>query len=198
MKSGIYIITNLRNGKIYIGSAMNLQRRWQLHLSRLNRNVHKNKYLQNSWNKYGSEYFDFEPLEYCEIENLIEREQYYLDLLKPYLKENGYNVSPTAGSNLGYKHSEASKLKQVLAQYGKISTIGPMSLEARINMSLAQSNRKNNHTIGNKYRRQLSDQEVREIRANKYMYQRELAKKYGINQRAIWDIIHYKTYKDVK
>lgn len=54
--------------------------------------------------KYGYSNFMLEILEYCEKSCLIEREQYYLDLLKP-----EYNILQKAGSTLGFKHSEEIK-----------------------------------------------------------------------------------------
>jgi hypothetical protein len=51
--------------------------------------------------KYGYASFTLEILEYCEIDQLIQREQYYLDTIKP-----EYNLSKTAGSVLGLKHTE--------------------------------------------------------------------------------------------
>lgn len=44
------------------------------HFGELNRNVHNNKHLQNAWNKYGEESFEFNVLEYCDVELLNERE----------------------------------------------------------------------------------------------------------------------------
>jgi len=107
MKSGIYTIINQVNGKFYIGSACNIKRRWAEHKRRLNRGVHKNKHLRNAWNKYGEENFKFKVLEPVENkEDLLDREQWWMDLLKP-----EYNISLTAGSQLGFKHSEESKQK---------------------------------------------------------------------------------------
>lgn len=54
--------------------------------------------------KYGYSSFKLEVLEYCDKSSLIEREQYYMSLLHP-----EYNVLTIAGSNLGFKHSEATK-----------------------------------------------------------------------------------------
>jgi len=51
---------------------------------------------------YGYNKFNLEILEYCEINKLVEREQYYINLLKP---------EYTAGSSLGYKHSNETLLK---------------------------------------------------------------------------------------
>jgi group I intron endonuclease len=85
MESGIYKIECIINNKIYIGSSNNIHRRKIEHMSSLKRNKHFNKYIQRSWNKYGEENFMFEILENCEVEKLIEREQYYIDTLKPEL-----------------------------------------------------------------------------------------------------------------
>lgn len=56
--------------------------------------------------KYGYSNFKVEILEFCNKDEVLAREQYYLDLLKP-----EYNILTTAGSSLGYKHSEETKVK---------------------------------------------------------------------------------------
>jgi len=58
-KSGIYKILNKINGKYYVGSTKNFNNRWNSHKSSLNRNEHTNIHLQNSYNKFGKENFDF-------------------------------------------------------------------------------------------------------------------------------------------
>lgn len=50
--------------------------------------------------KYDYINFSLDILEYCEINVLIEREQYYLYLLKP-----DYNLLKVANSRLGSKHT---------------------------------------------------------------------------------------------
>ena len=62
-KCGIYIITNLQNGKRYIGSSKNLYERLYKHFYDLENNKHSNTYLQNSWDKYGGESFIYGILE---------------------------------------------------------------------------------------------------------------------------------------
>ena len=74
LKSGIYFIRNKINGKIYVGSAINLKRRKWEHFTRLERNEHHNEYLQRSWNKYGKENFEFLIIQYCEKDKLLEKE----------------------------------------------------------------------------------------------------------------------------
>lgn len=55
--TGIYKITNSINNKIYIGSAINIYRRFVTHNHLLRNNKHFNSHLQSSWNKYKSENF---------------------------------------------------------------------------------------------------------------------------------------------
>jgi len=118
LKSGIYKIVNSIDGKIYVGSAVHLSRRFNNHKSDLNLNKHDNQYLQNAWNKYWSVSFKFEVLEYCEKEKLIEREQYWIDTLNC-VRPNGYNLNPTAGSNLGMVWSNEFKAKVSKALKGR-------------------------------------------------------------------------------
>lgn len=87
MISGIYKIVNLKNGKFYIGSAINLHNRKLAHFGRLRNNGHKNPHLQSSWNKYGKDSFEFSIIEECDIDSLLDKEQYYIDVLKPH-----YNI----------------------------------------------------------------------------------------------------------
>jgi group I intron endonuclease len=55
---------------------------------------------------YGYESFSLHILEYCKLEDLIKREQYYLDTLRP-----EYNICKTAGSTLGKLHTEETRVK---------------------------------------------------------------------------------------
>ena len=55
-----------------------------------------------------------EILEYCKLEDLREREDYYIDSLKP-----EYNILQKAGSSLGYKHSEEAKIKMSALAIGR-------------------------------------------------------------------------------
>ena len=108
MNTGVYKITNLTNGKIYVGStsALGFKKRWWGHRTRLRTNTHWNQHLQSSWNKYGEHQFRFEIIEECPPNDCISREQYYFDTLHPQ-----YNILTTAGSMLGYHHTTATKQK---------------------------------------------------------------------------------------
>lgn len=115
---GVYKITNMVNGKIYIGSTGSkggFKKRWSYHLEGLRKNKHHSRHLQRAWNKYGEESFVFEILEiirYFTKETLLIREQYYLDLYKSYDVNLGYNICKIAGSSLGVKKTP-EQIKQM-------------------------------------------------------------------------------------
>ena len=132
MTSGIYIIENIINGKVYVGSTINIKKRWYAHKTTLNHNCHDNSFLQNAWNKYGETNFSFIILEEVVVEKLLEREQYYINLYDACNRNCGYNLMPTAGNNLGYKHTEETKLKISNINKGKI-----LSEETKNNMKIA-------------------------------------------------------------
>jgi group I intron endonuclease len=130
MKSGIYKITNKITGKCYVGSAVNINKRWSAHKKMLERNTHHSKILQNSVNKHGYNNFIFEVIELCDREILIEREQHWIDVLDSYV--NGYNQRPIADNNLGliqksrgltyeeyHGHDKAKKIKEKLSESHK-------------------------------------------------------------------------------
>lgn len=108
MASVIYQIKNNKDGKIYIGSAVDRRKRFSLHRYQLRRNKHANNFLQRAWNKHGEHNFEFQVLEMVVPDNLIEREQYYLDTLQPFAP-NGYNICKIAGSTLGRKRTQYEK-----------------------------------------------------------------------------------------
>lgn len=123
--SGIYKIQSIVNGKIYVGSAVNLHNRKKDHFNGLKKNKHGNGYLQNHTNKYGLNDLEFHVIEFCLIENLINREQYHIDTLHLFdenKKPLGFNLSPTAGSNLGVTFSKETCEKISNSQKGKIIT----------------------------------------------------------------------------
>lgn len=138
MKSGIYCIINKINGKCYVGSATNLSTRIKTHEHKLEKNIHDNIYLQNAWNKYGKEKFCFFALEYVEKKELLNTEQYYLDLFLSYNMKHGYNINPKADSRFGAKCSNESKKKMSEAnKKWRKSRIMIMSIETKKKISEA-------------------------------------------------------------
>jgi len=109
-RSGVYKITNTVNGKFYIGSAVKFKKRFRDHTRELMAEIHDNEHLIRSYKKYGGDKFTFECLEVVDKkENLIPREQFYIDSMMACDLDIGYNICPTAGSTLGLKRTQESK-----------------------------------------------------------------------------------------
>lgn len=87
--SGIYVIKCIANGKIYLGSSVDIARRWSSHLSQLKNDKHPNKQMQEDFNKYGWDRFSFRIKTECLQRELYEQEAKYL---ARYNKDTLYNV----------------------------------------------------------------------------------------------------------
>jgi len=87
----VYKIKNKITKDLYIGGTVDYKKRIRNHRSKLNNNIHRSLDLQNDWNKYGVNKFEFKVLEECNLEDLNLREQYYLDNYKT--KYNKHKVS---------------------------------------------------------------------------------------------------------
>lgn len=119
-KAGIYRWVNKVNGNTYIGSSVNLGRRFRVYydFSYLSVRLNKGKSLiYSALLKHGYSNFQLEILEYSTKENAINREQYYIDFLKP-----EYNLNSTAGSRLGSNHSEETRVKMSNSAQGRKHT----------------------------------------------------------------------------
>lgn len=98
-KSGVYRWINKVNGSTYVGSSINLSVRFYTYYS-LASLVSSKRPIDRALLKHGFSNFKLEILEYCEINQALVREQYYMDNLNP-----NYNTAKVAGSTLGYKHT---------------------------------------------------------------------------------------------
>ena len=118
---GIYKITNKVNNKIYIGSSKNITYRWKQHIDSLESGNHHNSRLQSDWNKYGITNFTFEVIESIKNDdNLLKREQRYIDKYKSYNPEIGYNIAIacTEGRKIEYEAKE--NIKKTILKIDKI------------------------------------------------------------------------------
>ncbi len=157
MASGIYLITNISNGHRYVGSAVELQKRWTTHLWSLRRGRHHSRYLQRAFRKYGESAFTFEVLEEWEPKFLVGMEQWWLNMLRP-----EYNINCVAGSQLGAHHTVEERQRQSTRQRGK-----------RLNLSQEARQAKVERMIGNKL--SLGRKHTREALARMSVVQTELA-----------------------
>lgn len=113
--SGIYRITCSANGKFYIGSTINLRKRQYEHFRTLRHGTHNNPKLQHAWNKYGEQAFIFDVIEFVLPAILLEREQHWLDTLKPF-----FNIAiSTQSAHMGMKHTPESIAKISANRKGK-------------------------------------------------------------------------------
>jgi hypothetical protein len=76
-KMGIFRITNTINGKIFIGSSLDLKAIWHAQKLQLDFGIHENKELQKDWKEFGSENFNYEI-----IEEIIQSEDKPIDYQK--------------------------------------------------------------------------------------------------------------------
>lgn len=144
MDRGVYEIRNQTNGNRYVGSSATIQQRWGNHLKTLRRDAHYNCHLQAAFNKYGESAFTFAMLEHVEDSSrLIAREQHYLETLNP-----EYNMCPTAGSPLGYRHTEEARRNMGVAH-----SLVPRTAEWRRKISEALKGRR----FSEEHRKHLSE-----------------------------------------
>lgn len=112
--SGIYYLKNIENNKLYIGSSKNIRSRIYNHKNKFKNQKHSNPYLQNAVNKHGFEVFECGILEKCDEKDLLSKEQYYLDTLKP-----EYNLTLMVIRN---ELSKESRLKQANTRRKRIKS----------------------------------------------------------------------------
>lgn len=168
MENVIYKISNSINDKIYIGSAKKFNYRKNVHLSYLRKGNHHSRKLQNHVNKYGVDSLIFEIIEECSsVDVLIEREQFYLDTLKPF-----FNIRKKAESQLGVVWSKESKDKLVKSRQKYYDEIRGKKRSPDICKKISEGKKKSNYRhseetkikIGNSSRgRRHSEESLRKI-----------------------------------
>lgn len=104
--SAVYIIKNAITNEIYIGSSSNVQNRWHVYKNSTNYLRYPNNLLYRSIHKYGIKNFEFSILEECDVNKLLEREQFYIDKLKP-----EYNIAKSK-SNLTTAEAARERCKK--------------------------------------------------------------------------------------
>lgn len=144
-KCVVYKITSVVHpDRSYVGSAHSLSKRIYRHMKQLKNKKHVNVKLQRHYDKYGEEDLEFIILEEVQDRSkLIEREQYWINEVKPY-----FNINLTAGSRQGMKNSTSHNRK--ISNSQKVSMLG------------------NKNGLGNKgwKGRKLSEEHKRKIKEN--------------------------------
>jgi group I intron endonuclease len=132
---GIYKITNLIDGKVYIGQTVNYNKRKKRHLNSLKNGNHHNEHLQRAFDKYGEDSFKIELIKKCNIEELDKLERYYIRELDACNHDKGYNMMyggqryrnftkevrlKMSEAGKGRKFTEEHKKRIGLAQKGRV------------------------------------------------------------------------------
>lgn len=118
LNSGVYFIKNLVNKKIYIGSSKDVPQRIDYHKRKLDKDKHENEYLQNAWNKYGSENFQFIFRISCDPKYRLELEQRLIDFYECYKRDIGYNLEKCVYKT-EVREETKRKISQGLKEYYK-------------------------------------------------------------------------------
>ena len=146
MDNVVYEIRNLLTGKVYVGSSIQYETRKRRHLAKLIIGKHHSTHLQHSWDVYGEDNFEFGILEIVNnVDDLIGREQYYMDYFNSYDGNYGYNICKVAGSSIGIKHTEETKKKMSISHTGVKK--GRPSDETIIKITEALRNRDSSESV---------------------------------------------------
>lgn len=122
----IYKITNQINNKIYIGKTEDADPndRWKQHLQDVNRRRCEKRPLYDAMNKYGTENFSFEVIDYCDNSNeLCEKEKYYIEKFRTYIGFpdcNGYNAT-IGGDGKPYLQLNEDEVVNYHVAHGRIA-----------------------------------------------------------------------------
>lgn len=180
---GVYKITDLKNGIFYIGSSTNIYFRWKRHLSQLKNNNHCNLWLQKIYNRYGEKNLSFEVIEFCE--NMKEREQYYLDTLKPKININ----KCSSGGDMISNHPLKEEIRK---KHLKNTRLAAASISLRQKRSKnAKKNKPNGPMYGLKHslktKNQMSEKRGTKIKIDDKIFAslRKAAEYYKTNHHAI-------------
>lgn len=142
--SGIYLITNRINGKVWVGQGKGkdgILGRYRSHRRSFQRKANS-PHLQRAWDLYGEEAFSWEVLVLCPIEQCNHWENYYLELFQSWSRERGYNIDKQS-KGLGRVSEETRKR---IGEANRGRNTGPRSEEIKLRMS------ENRRAAGNKPR----------------------------------------------
>jgi group I intron endonuclease len=204
---GVYAIINKINGNIYVGSSINIHRRKLRHFRYLKNGGHENTHLQNAYNKYGEDAFEFIILEKTDTDSRLTVEQKYLDMYKA--NANCYNICHIAGSPVAIGRvktdSHRKKISDSIRKFydnnpqhkeylGSLRRGKPLSEDVKQKM-------KDGHERGIAHHNsKLNDIAVMEIRQkyspHTYSFGK-LAKEYGVDRKTIIRIIKRKTWAHI-
>lgn len=203
-RSGVYGIFNISAGKVYIGSAVNISRRYREHQRKLMRGNHHSPHLQRAWNKMGPGSFMFKALRFVDKSDLIKEEQDLMNFFQSAWDEAGYNICPTAGNCIGRKLSDEAKKRIADKHRGrKLSEDHRAAISAggtgrRVTEKTLVNMRKAQQGFGGGNAR-LTESDVLDIRSSfaAGTTQAVLAERHGINRGYVSLIVTRKRWRHI-
>lgn len=143
MTTGIYKITNLINGKHYIGQSIHIERRWAEHCKPSSSSL-----IGKAIHKYGKEHFSFSILEQCDKNKLNERENFWIGYYKS-MTPYGYNVMVSNETeSTAYTYYDAILIEKIINAllHNTNKTLQQIADEYNVSVSMvSRINRGENH-----------------------------------------------------
>lgn len=186
---GIYKIENLINGKIYIGQSINIKERWQTHKQLIvKQHLTKDDLrtltypLYQALKKYGLENFDFSVIEECSLDQLDEREKYWIQFYHSYIGDplsHGYNL--TVGGQ-GFLKTTEEQVQQIVKLWEEGKSTGEIVEQVKCQKHAVLSYLKSlsNYTIEESIRRGQAFNGSRHTkRINRYDHYGNFIKQYN-------------------
>lgn len=204
---GIYKITNLIDGKIYVGQTVNYRKRKNTHLASLKRGKHHNSHLQRAFNKYGESSFEIELIKECKISELDSLEKEYIEKLNCLSGCNGYNLmdggqkfrnfTPEVRRKMslagkGRVFTEEHKKRISEAQKGRSITIASIQKANKTKkIRRVHCGEKNpNALISNEVAKQI----IVELLNNETVS--DISEKYQVSSDTVYNLMYNRTYQD--
>ncbi len=207
MTMGIYCIQIEKDNYwcSYVGTSINIEKRWREHKNSLRRNCHHNKYLQNSWNKYKESNFEF---------HILEEVDYYgklYKLEKEYAYTFGYgdpaicfNIGSPGESTpfVGRKLSEEHKRKISESRQGEKNPMFGKKCSEEHKQKIRESNqgeKGNNAKLTELQARFiLTVKTTRKNHMNSDFKQQELANYFEVGVRCIKHVMEQSSWKHIE
>jgi group I intron endonuclease len=150
MSCGVYKITNRINGKIYIGQSINIESRWNAEKWHGKTESSNSQAIIRAIRRYGLNSFDFEIVEETSVNQLDEREKYWITFFDSYNPTKGYNAT-FGGQNghggikrppeTGQRISKALKGKSRPSMHGKPSGMSGKKHSEEVRQKMSKSGR---------------------------------------------------------
>lgn len=201
--TGIYVITNKINGKKYVGQSKDIFERWRQHEQNFRLKLY-NYVIYQAFEKYGFENFEFSILEETKIEDLDEREKYWIKTLHTYVKDpkcQGYNMTLGGEGNSSINIEEVWKLwdnglsvSEIAEELGHDRSAIRKYLLNYDNYSKEESNTRGDLIQGKNRWENVEQYTLQGEYLNTYYNMGEAQRRTGVSSKAIWCAIHGKAY----